>query len=88
MHENCALIKVNGDYRNIRTLNTPEELSDKYPVPIAKLIRQVFEEYGLIISGWSAEYDVRLRRILSAIAIENFLFIGQPDMIRASRQVS
>ncbi len=64
VHENCALIKVNGDYRNIRTLNTPEELSDKYPVPIAKLIRQVFEEYGLIISGWSAEYDVRLRRML------------------------
>lgn len=64
VHENCTLIKVNGDYRNIGTLNTREELSDKYPVPIAKLIRQVFEEYGLIICGWSAEYDVRLRRML------------------------
>ena len=55
----CTLIKVNGDYLDPRIRNTPEELA-RYDRATNKLLDQVFDEFGLIICGWSAEWDVAL----------------------------
>src|SRR5262249_25015244 len=56
-HSKCTVIKVHGDYLDLRIKNSPEAVS-KYDRAMDRLLDQVFDEYGLVISGWSAEYDV------------------------------
>lgn len=60
VHTACTVIKVHGDYLDTRILNTPEELS-AYPDALNKLLDRIFDEFGLIISGWSADWDAALR---------------------------
>ena len=62
-HSKCTMIKVHGDYLDHRIKNSPEALS-KYDKAVDRLLDQVFDEYGLIICGWSGEYDVALRKAL------------------------
>src|SRR5581483_2869634 len=59
----CTVIKVSGDYLDTRLLNTVGELSE-YGAPMKKLLRRVFNEYGVIVSGWSADWDAALRDII------------------------
>ena len=63
-HAPCTVIKVHGDYLDTRMLNTPAELAD-YPAEIDALLDRVFDDYGLIVCGWSAEWDVALRAAIS-----------------------
>lgn len=58
-HADATVIKLHGDYKDLGTRNTPEELSS-YPQQWKTLLAQVFDEYGLIISGWSADWDTAL----------------------------
>lgn len=58
-HANATVIKLHGDYKDLGTRNTPEELRI-YPEQWTTLLAQVFDEYGLIISGWSADWDTAL----------------------------
>ena len=60
VHSKCTIIKVNGDYLDTRIRNTETELS-KYPRALCRLLDQVFDEYGLLVCGWSAAWDVALR---------------------------
>lgn len=62
-HSKCTVIKIHGDYLDHRIKNSPEALS-KYSKPLNQLIDQIFDEYGLIVCGWSGEYDVALRDAL------------------------
>lgn len=57
----CTVIKLHGDYLDTRIKNTPEEL-DSYHPSVDKLLDRVLDEYGLIVCGWSAEWDTALRR--------------------------
>jgi hypothetical protein len=59
-HSACTIIKVHGDYLDTRIKNTTEELAE-YDPRINVILDQVFDEYGLIICGWSAEWDEALR---------------------------
>ena len=63
VHNNCTIIKLHGDYKDTRIKNTPEELV-KYPKKVDKYLDRVLDEFGLIICGWSAEYDIALRDAL------------------------
>ena len=58
-HARCTVIKLHGDYARIDQLNTIEELS-QYPDELQTLLDRVLDEYGLIISGWSGEWDSAL----------------------------
>lgn len=62
-HLQCVILKVNGDYRDPRIRNTKEELVD-YGSQWTKCLKRIASEYGLIICGWSAEYDTALHEIL------------------------
>jgi hypothetical protein len=62
-HSACTIVKVHGDYLDANTKNTDSELS-AYDPQMDKLLDQVFTEYGVIISGWSATWDVALRTAL------------------------
>ena len=64
-HSRATVVKLHGDYTDLQSRNTIEELSD-YPAPWMTLLDQVVSEYGLLVSGWSAEWDVALLRALEA----------------------
>lgn len=62
-HAKCTLVKVNGDYRDTRIRNTVAELGS-YEAEMDQLLDRIFDEYGLIVCGWSATWDVALCRAL------------------------
>jgi hypothetical protein len=55
-HARCTVIKLHSDYARIDQLNTVEELSE-YAEPTKVLLDRVLDEYGLIINGWSGDWD-------------------------------
>lgn len=65
-HIACTVFKVHGDYRDTRFKNISDELKE-YSEPVNKLLKQIFDEYGLIISGWSAEWDTALRSAIKSV---------------------
>ena len=60
VHAPCTVLKLHGDYRDTRIRNTPQEL-EKYPEEYNRLLDRIFDEFGLIVCGWSAEWDAALR---------------------------
>ena len=62
-HLNCCVFKVHGDYLDTRIRNTQSEL-DEYPQVYDNLLNRIFDEYGLIVCGWSATWDTALRNAI------------------------
>lgn len=62
-HNDCTIIKLHGDYVDTRIKNTITELSS-YSGELNLLLDQVFREYGLVISGWSGDWDIALQKAL------------------------
>lgn len=58
-HSGCTVVKVNGDYLDSRIKNTPAELAD-YDPHWNRFLDRIFDEYGLIVVGWSAVWDTAL----------------------------
>lgn len=63
-HIQCCVFKVHGDYLDTRIRNTQAEL-DRYPPAFHKLLMRIFDEFGLIVCGWSAKWDGALRRAIT-----------------------
>lgn len=59
VHVNSLVVKLHGDYLDIRIRNTPEELA-RYDRKITRLLGRILDEYGLIVCGWSAQCDEAL----------------------------
>lgn len=59
-HSRCYLLKLHGDYKDARILNTDQELS-AYPESYNRLLDRILDEHGLVICGWSGEWDHALR---------------------------
>lgn len=64
IHTKCVIVKVHGDYLDTRIKNTPEELQ-AYDEKFNNLLDKIFDEFGLITCGWSAEWDVALRAAIT-----------------------
>lgn len=58
-HAKATVVKLHGDYLDLGTRNTPTELR-QYPAEWTGLLGQILDEYGLLISGWSADWDAAL----------------------------
>jgi hypothetical protein len=71
VHSRCTLVKVNGDYLDARFRNIEEELK-QYEPAIDRLLDQVFDEYGLIVCGWSADWDSALRKAIERCPSRRF----------------
>lgn len=59
-HSACYILKLHGDYKDARILNTDAELTEYSPQYDA-LLNRILDEYGLIVCGWSGEWDHALR---------------------------
>ena len=62
-HIQHLVFKVHGDYLDTRIRNTEAELA-AYPPEVDGLLDRIFNDYGLIVCGWSGEWDPALRAAL------------------------
>ncbi len=80
-HTPCTIMKVHGDYLDSRIKNSPAELASYSPA-MTRLLDRVFEDYGLIVCGWSGECDTalieRLRKAERAPYPVYWLMRGEP----------
>jgi hypothetical protein len=56
VHSPATIIKLHGDYGDERIKNTPEELAT-YEPEMNQLVDRVLADYGLVLCGWSGDYD-------------------------------
>lgn len=71
VHQRCCVIKVHGDYLDTRLKNTPDELN-AYDDRLNRLLDRVFDEFGLVTCGWSADWDVALRAAIERAPSRRF----------------
>lgn len=81
IHTRCCVFKVHGDYLDTRIRNTPSEL-ESYPSEFNNLLDRIFDEFGLIVCGWSAEWDTALRQVIERSVSRRFshfwALVGEP----------
>ncbi|MFC4736280.1 SIR2 family protein [Bacillus daqingensis] len=65
-HADCTVLKIHGDYRDTRFKNITDEL-ENYSEPLSAILNRIFDGYGLIVSGWSAEWDTALRDTIRSV---------------------
>lgn len=70
-HNACTIVKLHGDYLDPHIKNTVEELST-YSRSLNRLLDRVFDEYGLVVCGWSAQWDPALRQALERCKSHRF----------------
>lgn len=63
VHSRCTIVKVHGDYLDPNIRNTIGEL-DAYEPALDSLLDRAFDDYGLVICGWSATWDPALRHAI------------------------
>ncbi|WOX55855.1 MULTISPECIES: SIR2 family protein [unclassified Methanoculleus] len=63
--DRCRVLKVNGDFERGTLRITPEDLKH-YPPAMEDYLKRIFGEYGLVVCGWSGEFDTHLIQILCA----------------------
>jgi hypothetical protein len=71
VHAGPLLVKVNGDYRDVRIRNTPAEL-ETYDERTTKFLDRIFDEFGLVVCGWSGEWDIALRSAIERCPSRRF----------------
>lgn len=88
MHQKHLVLKVHGDYLDRRIRNTAEELGTFEP-ELNCLLDRILNECGLIVCGWSGEWDVALReaieRCRSRVFSTYWSSIGEP--VEAARRL-
>ena len=67
----CTIFKVHGDYLDPGIRNTEDEL-EIYPESFDNLLDKIIDEYGLIVCGWSAEWDLALRSAFDRATTRRF----------------
>ncbi len=64
IHGKCFIVKVHGDYLDTRIRNTETELSS-YSTDLNAFINRIIDEHGLIICGWSGDWDPALKAAIT-----------------------
>ncbi|MGF6968135.1 hypothetical protein OKW43_005163 [Paraburkholderia sp. WC7.3g] len=71
VHAGPTIVKVHGDYLDTRIRNTVAELSS-YDPALDKLLDRIFDEFGLIVCGWSGEWDIALKAAIDRAPSRRF----------------
>ena len=64
VHSSCCVVKLHGDYLDTRIKNTPSELAN-YDPRMSRLLDRVLDDFGLLVCGWSGDWDTALRDALT-----------------------
>ena len=70
-HMRCCVIKLHGDYLDPDTLNTEEELSN-YGDKKQLFLERAIADYGLVVCGWSADWDEALRVAMASNVSQHY----------------
>ncbi|MBY5533614.1 hypothetical protein HFO58_10605 [Rhizobium leguminosarum] len=76
VHQRCVVVKIHGDYLDDRIKNTEDELASYDPAMDAYLDR-ILDEFGLIVCGWSGEWDQALRAAFERCSSRRYATFGQ-----------
>ncbi|WP_217235535.1 SIR2 family protein [Streptomyces sp. AC555_RSS877] len=77
VHSQVTVIKLHGDYADLEQRNTVDEL-EEYPSAQQGLLERVLDEYGLIVCGWSADWDRALVRAVEGTRSRRYpMYWGQ-----------
>jgi hypothetical protein len=71
VHSRCVVVKLHGDYRYIHIKNTREELAT-YSPELDNFLDRVFDEFGLVVCGWSGTWDEALRDAILRVPTRRF----------------
>jgi hypothetical protein len=71
VHAQATVLKVSGDYATLGQRNTRAELA-AYPAVWRRILGRVFDEYGLVVIGWSSDYDMALAETLRGAASRRY----------------
>lgn len=71
VHQKHCIVKVHGDYLDTRIMNTESELAG-YAPEMDRLLDQIFDEFGLILCGWSGAWDPALRSAITRAPSRRF----------------
>lgn len=86
VHSRCTVIKLHGDYMDARIKNTQDEL-EAYSPSMDSLLDRVLDEFGLVVCGWSGEWDTALRAAIMRTASRRYPFYwmsrGEPTTLGA-----
>lgn len=88
IHTRCCVFKIHGDYLDTRIRNTPQELA-AYPQDFDRLLDRIIDEFGLVVCGWSAEWDPALRAALLRAPSRRFAvyWAARDEPADAARQI-
>jgi hypothetical protein len=88
IHSKATVIKLHGDYLDTRIRNTEREL-EQYDARLDQLLDRVFDEFGLVVCGWSGEWDIALRRALQRRRSRRFstFWAGREPLKNQSREL-
>jgi hypothetical protein len=70
-HASCTVIKLHGDYLDTRIKNSPDELAS-YALGTRRLLDRILDEFGLVVCGWSADWDEALRNAIMRCKTRRF----------------
>lgn len=64
IHSRCYVVKIHGDYLDTRIRNTDSELG-AYSPELNTLLDRIIDEHGLVVCGWSGDWDPALRAAIT-----------------------
>jgi hypothetical protein len=64
IHSRCYVVKIHGDYLDTRIRNTDSELG-AYTPELNTLLDRIIDQHGLIVCGWSGDWDPALRAAIT-----------------------
>lgn len=65
-HEAAVVFKIHGDYLEPESMLVTEAELAQYAPEIEARLARTLEDYGLIVCGWSADWDPALRKAVTA----------------------
>jgi hypothetical protein len=71
VHAGPMIVKVHGDYLDTRIRNTTSELAG-YEPELDRQLDRIFDEYGLVVCGWSGEWDAALKAAIDRAPSRRF----------------
>lgn len=81
IHSPITILKINGDYLNTSFLNIKSELT-QYDPRLVESLKFIFENFGLVTCGWSAQWDIALVDIIkSASKFRYSTYLGHQNRI-------